>query len=560
MANNKKSTTFDINNNPTILAAMKRLTLIDTNEDGREYARINRLDEDALGYLCQRLDMDEMQVLVMTTAVYYCLVRSRGVFDCDDVRTTIGLHPFEALELHEVYATLDEMGYLEPRSMEDETWRITSKAMEAIKNNQKLEAQDQRLETNIDFLREASRIINNGSYFEADSNTGLLINRLMDKNPHLAIVRRLRKMNHENDCMAMVQIMVTMGIDEDDYVNARDMEHILSGGTVRRLLRQFQQEKHEFVTSHWIAPYMVSDMARGNMWVMTYEGWMEMLGNADEVAEVFHECNPSETLTSFTKFEKKPLYFSGKTKEQVERLSALLQEEQYAKVHDELVRRNMPRGFCCLLYGTPGTGKTELVQQLAIATGRDVMHVQLSGLRDKYVGETEKRIQAVFDSYRRAVVSSKRTPILFFNEADAIFGNRIENTTHSVDKMENTMQNIILEEMEKLDGIMICTTNLTKNLDKAFDRRFLFKIEFEKPNLEARQSIWKSVLDGLSDEQAAELANRYPFSGGQILNISRKQVINSIFTGTSDLDFAQILSDCSSENLSRTGGSTIGFA
>lgn len=172
----------------------------------------------------------------------------------------------------------------------------------------------------------------------------------------------------------------------------------------------------------------------------------------------------------------------------------------------------------------------------------------------------EKRIQAVFDSYRRAVVSSKRTPILFFNEADAIFGNRIENTTHSVDKMENAMQNIILEEMEKLDGIMICTTNLTKNLDKAFDRRFLFKIEFEKPNLEARQSIWKSVLDGLSDEQAAELANRYPFSGGQILNISRKQVINSIFTGTSDLDFAQILSDCSSENLSRTGGSTIGFA
>lgn len=501
MANNKKNTTFDINNNPTILAAMKRLTLIDTNEDGREYARINRLDEDALGYLCQRLDMDEMQVLVMTTAVYYCLVRSRGVFDCDDVRTTIGLHPFEALELHEVYATLDEMGYLEPRSMEDETWRITSKAMEAIKNNQKLEAQDQRLETNIDFLREASRIINNGSHFEADSNTGLLINRLMDKNPHLAIVRRLRKMNHENDCMAMVQIMVTMGIDEDDYVNARDMEHILSGGTVRRLLRQFQQEKHEFVTSHWIAPYMVSDMARGNMWVMTYEGWMEMLGNADEVAEVFHECNPSEALTSFTKFEKKPLYFSGKTKEQVERLSALLQEEQYAKVHDELVRRNMPRGFCCLLYGTPGTGKTELVQQLAIATGRDVMHVQLSGLRDKYVGETEK-----------------------------------------------------------LDGIMICTTNLTKNLDKAFDRRFLFKIEFEKPNLEARQSIWKSVLDGLSDEQAAELANRYPFSGGQILNISRKQVINSIFTGTSDLDFAQILSDCSSENLSRTGGSTIGFA
>jgi SpoVK/Ycf46/Vps4 family AAA+-type ATPase len=253
------------------------------------------------------------------------------------------------------------------------------------------------------------------------------------------------------------------------------------------------------------------------------------------------------------------LFFSGKTKEQIDRLSSLLQEEKFSSVRSALASRGMPTGFCCLFYGSPGTGKTELVQQLAIATERDLMQVDMSTLRDKYVGESEKRIKHIFSTYRGLVQKQKKAPILFFNEADAIFGNRMENTQHSVDKMENAIQNIILQEMEQFDGIMICTTNLTTSIDKAFDRRFLYKIEFERPTNEARKQIWKSLLSSLNDEQASELANKYDFSGGQIQNITRKQIVHSIFSGSEDLDYEQVKLDCQNEQISRQNGRKIGF-
>jgi SpoVK/Ycf46/Vps4 family AAA+-type ATPase len=85
--------------------------------------------------------------------------------------------------------------------------------------------------------------------------------------------------------------------------------------------------------------------------------------------------------------------------------------------------------------------------------------------------------------------------------------------------------------METLSGILIATTNLTKNMDKAFERRFLYKIEFEKPAISARQSIWQAIIPELSEADAHELAARYDFSGGQIENIARKRTVDCIISG-----------------------------
>lgn len=113
-----------------------------------------------------------------------------------------------------------------------------------------------------------------------------------------------------------------------------------------------------------------------------------------------------------------------------------------------------------------------------------------------WVGESEKNIKAIFDRYREHVKNSKVAPILLFNEADAVIGKRREGAEKAVDKMENSIQNIILQEMETLDGIMIATTNLEQNMDKAFERRFLYKIKFNKPSVEARMNIWRSMIPG----------------------------------------------------------------
>jgi SpoVK/Ycf46/Vps4 family AAA+-type ATPase len=189
------------------------------------------------------------------------------------------------------------------------------------------------------------------------------------------------------------------------------------------------------------------------------------------------------------------------------------------------------------------------------------MQVDISSLRDKWVGESEKNIKAIFNNYREVCKRSEVMPILFFNEADAIINKRTEDIKHSVDKMDNAMQNIILQEIEDLDGILIATTNLTQNLDKAFERRFLFKVEFHKPEQEVKAQIWQSMLQDLSPEDARTLALRYDFSGGQIENITRKRTIDYILSGK-HASLKEIEAYCKAEllNDSCTRKAVVGFA
>jgi SpoVK/Ycf46/Vps4 family AAA+-type ATPase len=135
-----------------------------------------------------------------------------------------------------------------------------------------------------------------------------------------------------------------------------------------------------------------------------------------------------------------------------------------------------------------------------------------------------------------------------FNEADAVIGKRRINNgdNHSVDQTENAIQNIILQEMENLGGILIATSNLVKNMDNAFERRFLYKIRFEKPSLENRAEIWQSLLPDLPKKQADELSKRFELSGGQIENIARKVEVDWITEGTK-IDIDVLMQYCKDE-------------
>jgi hypothetical protein len=228
--------------------------------------------------------------------------------------------------------------------------------------------------------------------------------------------------------------------------------------------------------------------------------------------------------------QAKKLFYNENTANRIGELSLLLKEENFAPVRERLGENGMRRGFACLFYGPPGTGKTETVYQICRETGRDIMTVDISQTKSCWVGESEKLIKQVFDRYRGAVKRNAAAPVLLFNEADAVIGKRLE-VSHSVDNMYNAIQNIILQEMENLDGILIATTNLTGNMDKAFERRFLYKVEFEKPALDARLFIWQSVIPELSGEDAKTLADKFDFAGGQIENVARKQLAASIISG-----------------------------
>ena len=256
----------------------------------------------------------------------------------------------------------------------------------------------------------------------------------------------------------------------------------------------------------------------------------------------------------------KAMFYNDAEKSQLKRLESLLMQDDYLEICKRLKDNGMRTGFACLFYGAPGTGKTETVMQLARATGRSIFQVNMAGIRDKWVGESEKNVKAIFSQYKTSVKASMVAPILLLNEADALLGGRFTDVNHSVERMENTIQNIILEEMEKLNGILIATTNLTCNLDSAFERRFLFKVEFHAPEATVRKDIWRTMIPQLTDDDALKLASCYNFSGGQIENIARKSQIECILEGTTP-SFDTLRTFCDEECLAKRKAPTaiIGF-
>lgn len=297
----------------------------------------------------------------------------------------------------------------------------------------------------------------------------------------------------------------------------------------QKFFRFFQAGKHGF-------------QKRGLVGFGGDEGFMDKRSMAlsDEVRKTFFtevELFCEETITGHTdvmscdSIKIKEMFYNAPELEQIQRLEELLKDTHFNGIQARLDEMGMRKGFNIILYGAPGTGKTETTLQLAKKSGRDVFCIDVSKLKSKWVGDSEKAMREVFNIYRNLCKSRKRKPILFFNEADAIFGKRLENVESSAAQMLNTLQNILLQEMETLDGILICTTNLHGNLDSAFERRFIYKVELEKPSEEVRSKIWKSMLPGYSDEDYAFIGRKYHFSGGQIENVVRKSMVDYILYG-----------------------------
>ena len=234
---------------------------------------------------------------------------------------------------------------------------------------------------------------------------------------------------------------------------------------------------------------------------------------------------------------------------QYDELVELLQSERLKVVNRNLKEAGLKGGFTCLFYGPPGTGKTEAAYQIANATGRDIYQADMSQLHDKWVGGSEKNARQIFDQYLAKILKSKNTPILLLNEADAIISRRVESADTSVGIMYNRVQNILLQSLEDFQGILIATTNLETNFDTAFERRFLYKMRFQRPAAAVRARLWKSVVDLLSDDDCSILAEEFPdFAGGQIVNIGRKVIIDQALHSRS-IDLQRMREFCVRETI-----------
>ena len=194
-----------------------------------------------------------------------------------------------------------------------------------------------------------------------------------------------------------------------------------------------------------------------------------------------------------------------------------------------------------IFYGPPGTGKTATAMGLAKTLKKPILSFDCSKILSMYVGESEKNVRKIFDDFKELSHKAKVEPILLLNEADQFLSARSEGTGSSADKMHNQMQNIFLEQIERFEGVLIATTNLIENIDKAFSRRFNYKVEFQKPDSAQRLRLWQLMLPEKADYEAgfdvASLAAA-PLTGGQIELIIRNTAFKvavrdeSIFTLT----------------------------
>jgi hypothetical protein len=195
--------------------------------------------------------------------------------------------------------------------------------------------------------------------------------------------------------------------------------------------------------------------------------------------------------------------------------------ETWVTHHKKLMKewgmeRILKPGYKSLFHGPPGTGKTTTAALLGKKTKRDVYRIDLSQMVSKYIGETEKNLSRIFDR------AENKEWILFFDEADALFGKRT-NTQDAHDRFANQQVSYLLQRIEDFDGLVILATNLKGNIDDAFMRRFQSIIQFPMPNADERFKIWKNSFSTSVEIDKTidlnEIAGKYEISGGAIINI-----------------------------------------
>ncbi|MCD6432824.1 MAG: ATP-binding protein, partial [Sulfurimonas sp.] len=172
-----------------------------------------------------------------------------------------------------------------------------------------------------------------------------------------------------------------------------------------------------------------------------------------------------------------------------------------------------------IFYGPAGTGKTMTANSLAKSLKRQVLSFDCSKILSMYVGESEKNVRKIFDTFYELSEKTKSEPILLLNEADQFLSSRSSGIGSSADQMHNQMQNIFLEQIENFKGMLIATTNLLENIDKAFSRRFNYKIEFKKPDESQRLELWELMLPvdaPYEKDFDATPLSKYALTGGQI--------------------------------------------
>ena len=529
--------------NQTLLLAIE--AVVEATHDSAFGEKALKAVDSELAYIADKLELTKMQAVMMSVFMDQC---NDHRINLSDLSRHFGCRNIRMLRMSAEIRALAEKKYIKvARNDGEETYRVPREVISAIKDDKKPEPRSLSglsLEGMFgvfgDMFSEAER---HEITTEALHHS---IKEVLDANPSSTLSQGLMKAGLSSvDLVVFVHMAYLFVENNDNAINMSDLEDILDSRNLKsRVKRGLESGEIQLLQQKLIEYNEHNGFGDRYSYRLSENTKREMLG------ELYVPALPEDLtrgLTLYDKLTEKKMYYNPSEQSKVQQLSSLLEPDNFRSVTERLAAKGMRKGFACLFYGSPGTGKTETVYQIAKATGRNIMQVNIASLKSCWVGESEKNVRAIFDRYRKLVENSEVAPILLFNEADAIIGKRSEQTDRAVDKMENTIQNILLEEIEKLEGILIATTNLATNMDKAFERRFIYKIEFGRPNTEAKAAIWRTMLPSVDDKTIASLAKNYDLSGGQIENIARKHTVEGILNGFDNVDDEKLHIFCREE-------------
>ena len=481
-----------------------------------------------------------------------------NLIDWDDIRQFFEVKSMVLLPLKKDFDQLVTDKYLLPSGRRN-CYEIANCVIESVMNGKKFNPQELN-DPNYDrykFVHEISDLIEQRR--DDQFMTQILFEKahnLEQRHADITFVQQVQKLN--------------MGIEErvlfyeicDDFVGGGEsgmnctLKDIYEFPSTRfRIAKDLMDENHTLQNRDLIE-LLPERMLSDSSITLSEKGKHLFL---EEDYELFADTKKrNQNLLYPDQIPEKQLFYDAELERQLRLFRQNLEDEKFVELQKRLEEKSMPKGVIALFHGQPGTGKTETAMQIAKATGRPVCHVDIAGSKSCWFGESEKLIKRIFTDYAEQCKKATLKPILLFNEADALFSKRKDSNFSNVAQTENAIQNIILEEMEKLDGILIATTNLIDNLDGAFERRFLFKIKFGQPTVEAKQSIWKSKLEWLPDEDCRTLATKFDFSGGEIDNIVRKITMSEVLDGSRP-DLAGIEELCRNEKIGGSKSEGIGF-
>lgn len=528
-----------------------------------ELAEDSNLDKDffekaatPIKYAVRKLKLTDMQVALLS--LFVDRSEDQRIMISEIARYT-GCRTTKILRLSDDIDVLESKRYVRAcKSHGSLSYRVPPKVLKSLRQNQPYVHVENPVEDVSSFFDRINTIFREKRDGELTYDVlKSLIGELLEEIKATDLARSLNRYNLGEDDMALFIYMASLYVqNNDDNITFGDIEDLYDDEEIPYWCKRSLRNRESVLFAKRLIENVNEDgMARSDAFKLTDQAKEELLGELDST----HIGASAKGLIKYDTLTEKRLIYNAAEEQQIAQLSSILSHDRFNEVQDRLRKAGMRPGFCCLFYGAPGTGKTETVYQLARKTGRDIMRVDVDKIKSCWVGESEKNIKSLFDRYRNICRNSPVAPILLFNEADAVLGVRMEGASNAVDKMENSIQNIILQEMETLDGIMIATTNLTVILDKEFERRFLYKIRYEKPSTDSCAKIWRIMLPELSEKDAATLASQFHLSGGEIENIARKHSVNAILTGNDGIDLSAIIESCRNERIAQSNRPKIGF-